>query len=103
MTKVSQSFYSAAVGHHEIDGVYLSSFAIPGDPAQWVTGDDGKPKLFRSAEAAELAGFRVMAAKLNKARDIQSFLTKGRKQTIKTYHAPERKGEPTAESVFGKK
>ncbi|MCA1379524.1 hypothetical protein I6F34_01645 [Bradyrhizobium sp. BRP05] len=100
--KLSHSFYSAAVGHREIDGIYLASFALPGETPQWVIDKDGKPKQFRSADEAELAGFRVMAAKLNKARDVQSFMTK-RKNGIKSYHAPEPKQEHTVESVFRKR
>jgi hypothetical protein len=106
VTKVATAFYSAAVGHREINGIYMASFAIPGDPPQWVTDTDGKsPKHFRSAMEAELAGFRVMAAKLNRSRDVQSFMTKRPKnKTIQTYHAPpEQKVGPTVESVFGKK
>lgn len=106
MTKVASAFYSAAVGHSEIDGIYMASFAVRGDPPQWVTDKDGKsPKHFRSADQAELAGFRGMVARLNRSRGVQSFVTKRPKnKTIQTYHAPpEKKGGHTIESVFGKK
>ena len=106
MSKPSSAFYSAAVGHSEIDGIYMASFAVRGDQPEWVTDKDGKsPKHFRSADQAELAGFRVMVAKLNRSRGVQSFVTKRPKnKTIQTYHAqPEKKGGHTIESVFGKK
>jgi hypothetical protein len=106
VTKVSNSYYSAAVGHREINGIYLASFAVPGDPAQWVTDTDGKtPKHFRSADEAELAGFRVMAAKLNRARQTQSFEMKGykRKGGIRMFRQEEKPEQHTVESVFGKK
>ncbi len=102
--KVSKSFYSTAIPHREVPWAYLATFAIPGESAQWVL-ENGSPKQFRSAMEAELAGFRVMMAKLNKTRDVQGFLTK-RHNTIRTFHAPEDKhrvSEPTVESVFGKK
>jgi hypothetical protein len=103
VSKPAKSFYSAAVGHREINGIYLATFAMRGDPPQWVADESGAPKHFKSAQEAELAGFRVMAAKLNKARDVQSFMTKGRKNGIKTYRAPEKSAQHTVESVFGGK
>jgi hypothetical protein len=103
VSKPAQSFYSAAVGHREINGIYLATFAMPGDLPQWVTDESGKPKHFGSAMEAELAGFRVMATKLNKVRDVQACMTKrDRKRGIKAYHAPKQTREPTVEQVFGK-
>lgn len=102
--KVSKSFYSTAIPHREIPWTYLATFAIPGEQAQWVL-ENGSPKQFKNAMEAELAGFRVMMAKLNKTRDVQGFLTK-RHSTIRTFHAPDervRRSEPTVESVFGRK
>jgi hypothetical protein len=105
MTRVSQAFYSTAIEHKEVPGWYLASFATPGEAPLWVNGPDGKAKLFRSAIEAELAGFRVMASKLNKSRDVQSFMTgRDRRQSIKGYHAPDHENrEPTVQSVFGNK
>jgi hypothetical protein len=105
MPKPSQAFYSTAIEHKEMPGCYMASFATPGEAPLWVNGPDGKAKLFRSAMEAELAGFRVMASKLNKSRDVQSFMTRrDRRQGIKTHHAPDHwNREPTVQSVFGKK
>jgi len=113
MTKVANSYYSTAVGHREIDGIYLATFALPGEAPQWVTDPkDGKPKHFTSAGEAELAGFRVMASKLNRARQEQDFHVKGNggragsnghKNTIKSWSATPRAEQNTVDSVFGKK
>jgi hypothetical protein len=103
MTKVATKFYSAAVSHRELNGIYMGSFGIPGEAPQWVT-KDGKPELFTSHELAEIAGWRILAAKLSKAHDVQSFMVKrSEKNRIRTYHAPERR-LPTsdAERVFAK-
>ena len=111
MTKVANSYYSTAVGHREISGIYLATFALPGEAPMWVTDPkDGKPKHFTSATEAELAGFRVMASKLNRARQEQDFHVKGHragsngsKNTIKSWSATPRAEEHTVQSVFGKK
>lgn len=103
MTKVSRSFYSAAVSHKELDGIYLAMFAIAGESPQWVTDSAGKPKFFTSAQEAELAGFKVIMTKLNRAREAQDFVVRNRKNGIKSFHAPLKQGEPTVASVFGKK
>jgi hypothetical protein len=104
MTKVASAFYSTAVAHKEINGLYHATFGIPGEPPQWVNGKDGKPDTFRSHDAAVIAGFRVMVSKLNRARQEQDFHVKGgpHKNTIKTWTAPKESG-PTVDSVFGKK
>ncbi|MGJ4953171.1 hypothetical protein [Bradyrhizobium sp. HKCCYLS20291] len=108
MTKGSQYYYSTAVEHREMPGCYMGSFASPGEAALWVTGPDAKPKVFTSAMEAELAGFRVMASRLNRARDTQRFEMKGYRSVkagggIKAFRAEERKEEHTVESVFGSK
>ncbi|WP_316207531.1 hypothetical protein [Bradyrhizobium sp. SZCCHNR3118] len=109
MTKVSQSYYSTAVEHRDMPGCYMASFASPGEAALWVTGPDAKPKVFTSAIEAELAGFRVMASRLNRARDTQRFEMKGYRSAkangrgIKAFRVEERKEEHTVESVFGSK
>lgn len=105
MTKVAQSYYSTAVQHREVPGCYLGSFAIPGEPAMWVHDTDGKPKIFRSEVEAEVAGFRVMMTKLNRARAVQSFEMKGykRKGGIKVFRSAEKPEQHTVESVFGGK
>jgi hypothetical protein len=106
MTKVANSYYSAAVAHKEIDGLYQATFGIPGEPPQWVNEANGRPQVFRSANEAMLAGFRCMVAKLNRARQEQDFHVNGsntRKNTIKSWSATPRANEPTVDSVFGKK
>jgi hypothetical protein len=103
MTKVANSYYSTALGHKEIDGLYLATFGIPGEAPMWVLDKDGKPKVFRSHDEAVIAGFKVMVSKLNRARQKQDFRVKGDKQTIKTWKAPERTDELTVDKVFGKK
>jgi len=107
MTKVSQSFYSTAVSHKEVLGVYQASFAVPGEAPLWVTERDGKtPKLFRDAVEAELAGFRVMASRLNRSRDVQSFQTRRDRQNggIRSFRSEEsKKQKHTVETVFGKR
>jgi hypothetical protein len=106
MTKVANAFYSTAVGHKEIDGLYHATFGIPGEPAMWVNDTDGKPKVFRSHDEAVLAGFKVMVSKLNRARQQQDFQVRGEKaapkNNIKSWSSP-REGGPTVNSVFGKK
>ena len=106
MTKVSQSFYSTAVSHKEVPGVYQASFAVPGEAPLWVTERDGKtPKLFRDADEAELAGFRVMASRLNRSREVQSFQTKRDRQRggIRSFRSEVKKQQHTVETVFGKR
>jgi hypothetical protein len=105
MTKPSRSYYSAAVEHKEVPGCFMASFATPGEAPMWVTGSDGKPKIFISQDGAELAGFRVMVSRLNRARNVQQFETKGYTRTggIKVFRAEEPKQTHTIESVFGKK
>lgn len=103
MTKAARSYYSAAVGHKEMDGLYLATFGIPGELPMWVTEADGKPKVFRSHDEAVLAGFKVLVTKLNRSRQEQDFRVKGdkAKDTIRSWSAPKEQG-PTIESVFGK-
>jgi len=112
MTKVANSYYSAAVNHKSIDGLYHGTFGIPGEPPQWVDGKDGKPNTFRSHDEAVIAGFRAMVTKLNRARQEQDFHVKGNgarvggnshKNTIKSWSATPRAEDHTVDSVFGKK
>ncbi|WP_315739998.1 MULTISPECIES: hypothetical protein [unclassified Bradyrhizobium] len=104
MTKVASSFYSAAVPHRDIDGLYHATFGIPGDQPQWVNGQDGKRDVFRSHDAAVLAGFRVLVAKLNRARQEQTFQVKGHVHPrTRSWTAPVDTREPTIEQVFGSK
>jgi hypothetical protein len=107
MTKVSQSFYSTAVAHKEIDGLYHATFAVPGEAPLWVNARDGRPKVFRDPAEAELAGFRVMASRLNRSRDVQSFQTKRDRQKghIQVFRSQDSKSseEHTVHSVFGNK
>jgi hypothetical protein len=104
--KVAQAYYSTAVEHKEMPGCFMATFATPGEAPMWVNDREGKPKIFRDAAEAELAGFRVMVARLNRARSVQNFHTKGYKTKggIKVFRSDERKnGEPTVNTVFGKK
>jgi hypothetical protein len=107
MTKLAQAYYSTAVEHKEMPGCFMATFATPGEAPMWVNDRDGKPKIFRDAAEAELAGFRVMVSRLNRARSVQNFQTKGdykQKGGIKVFRAAdERKSEPTIQTVFGKK
>ncbi|WP_315729929.1 hypothetical protein [Bradyrhizobium sp. SZCCHNRI2010] len=104
MTKVANSFYSAAVPHPEMDGLYFGTLGIPGDPPQWVVGHDGKRDVFRSHDAAVLAGFKVMVAKLNRARQEQTFQVKGHPPPkTRSWTAPVDTREPTIEQVFRSK
>lgn len=103
MPKVAKSYYSAAIEHREVPGRFLASFALPGEAPEWVKDQTGKPQLFKRAIEAELAGYRVLTAKLNKARAIQDFVPKGQRGGIRTYHAPEREEKHTIQSVFGKR
>jgi hypothetical protein len=106
MTKVARAFYSTAVEHKEMDGLYHASFGIPGEPPMWVNDTDGKPKTFRDRDEAVLAGFKVMVSKLNRARQEQDFQVRGEravpKNTIKSWSAPKDR-EPTLDQIFGKK
>jgi hypothetical protein len=103
VTKTANAYYSTAVGHKEIDGLYQATFGIPGEAPMWVNDTHGRPKTFRTADEAVLAGFKVMVAKLNRARQEQDFQVKGgkRKNTIKSWSAPQERG-PTVDSVFGR-
>lgn len=106
MTKVSQAFYSTAIEHKELPGCYMASFATPGEAPMWVLDSDGRPKIFTRPDQAELAGFRVMVARLNRARDVQTFQTKNYKRRggIKVFRSVEdRERDLTIEQVFGKK
>jgi hypothetical protein len=104
--KVATAFYSTAVTHKEMNGLYQATFGIPGEEPMWVTDTDGTPKIFRSHDDAVLAGFKVLVSKLNRARQVQDFKVRGErftpKNTIKSWTAPKERG-PTIESVFGKK
>lgn len=104
MTKVATSFYSAPVGHKQVEGVYMASFAIPGHPPAWVYGADGTIKYFTSAMEAELYGYRTMMSKLNKTNKEQQFYVRGSKpkDRIRSWSAPKDNG-PTIDSVFRKK
>lgn len=100
MSKVSKSYYSAAIGHREAPGVFMASFAVPGEPAQWVT-EGGRQKLFTTSDEAELAGFRVLAAKLNRALNSQEFKAKPSNQPQPRVHRqPTNRNE--ANQVFSK-
>jgi hypothetical protein len=108
MTKIANSYYSTAVSHKEVDGLYHATFGIPGNAPEWVNGTDGKPKIFRSQDEAVIAGFKIMVSKLNRARQEQDFHVKGEmpqraKNTIKSWSADARANEPTVNSVFGKR
>ncbi|WP_315768597.1 MULTISPECIES: hypothetical protein [unclassified Bradyrhizobium] len=104
MTKVANSFYSAAVPHLEMDDLYFGTFGIPGDPPQWVNGQDGKREVFRSHDAAVLAGFKIMVAKLNRARQEQNFQVRSyASPKTRSWTAPVDTREPTIEQVFGSK
>jgi hypothetical protein len=108
MSKVANSYYSAAVPHKEMNGLYQASFGIPGEAPQWVNGKDGNPEIFRNHDQAVLAGFRVMVAKLNRAKQEQEFHVRGqshspKNHTIKSWTAPQRAEQHTIQSVFGKK
>jgi hypothetical protein len=106
MTKPSRSFYSTAIEHKEMPGCYMASFATPGEAPLWVNGPEGKPRVFRDAAEAELAGYRVMVTRLNRARNVQTFQTQGYKPTrgIKAFRSDDIKmQEPTVETVFGKR
>ena len=105
MTKVARSYYSAAVSHKQIDGLYHGTIGIPGEPPQWVLGRDGKPDNFQSRDGALLAGFRLLISRLNRARQQQDFQVRGEraapKNKIRSWSAPPESG-PTVDSVFGR-
>lgn len=105
MKKVATSYYSAAAAHPEIDGLYMATIGIPGEPPTWVNDDHGNPKTFRGYDEALLAGFKVMMKKLNHALNEQDFRVKGYKANIgkiRSFRTVEKSGEPTVDSVFGK-
>lgn len=103
--KVATAFYSTAVSHKEMDGLYQATWAIPGEPPHWIMGPDGKPKIFRDRDEAVLAGFKMMVSRLNRARQEQDFRVKGyappKQQQTRSWSAPIEQG-PTVDSVFGK-
>jgi len=113
MSKPAKSFYSTAIGHRDIPGAYLGSYAIPGEPPQWVT-QGGQVRIFTGPNAkteAELAGFKVLVSKLNRAHDVQEFVARrAQVQQPRVYRAPRgttktdrlEREEHTIESVFGK-
>jgi hypothetical protein len=110
--KPATAFYATSIEHKDLSGHFMGSFAIPGLPPQWVTKPDGQPRHFRTAVEAELAAFRVLLSKLNRARDEQRFQTKRdakrekAKNQIVSYHAPEPSvadRRHTVESVFGQR
>lgn len=100
--KVAKSFYSTAISHRDIPGVYLASYAIPGQAPQYVTVN-GQVRIFHDKEEAELAGFKVMVSKLNKAQDVQEFVARSSVNRQPRPLRPVRAPAPTIESVFGKK
>jgi len=103
MTKLATAYYSSAVPHKQVDGLYQATFAIPGVVSMWVEGPGGRPKVFRNAGEAELAGYRMMVSKLNRSRNVQSFGVKGRGVIgIRSFRpADNENNEPTVNSVFG--
>jgi hypothetical protein len=105
MTKVANAYYSTAVAHKQVEGLFQATFGIPGEPPEWVNDAHGKPQIFRSAEEAMLAGFKRLVSRLNRTRQDQDFHVKGSppvKNTIKSWSAPKDTG-PTIDSVFGRK
>lgn len=75
--KLSKAFFSTGIPHRELPFTFLGMFGLPGEPSRFVEDRaTGQPQHFRSAAEAELAGFQILAAKLNRARDVQEFLTK---------------------------
>ena len=105
--KVAKSFYSSANSHRDFPGSYLASYAIPGEVPQYVTVN-GRVRLFTGDNAkteAELAGFKVLVSKLNKAQDVQEFVARRSKaQQPKVYRAstPQTSAATEAEKVFRK-
>lgn len=73
MAKNSSKYYSVAVSHPELPGAYLSSFAIPGSPPEWIM-EGRSQKIFTSPESAEIAGFRAMMARMNLSSQAQNFI-----------------------------
>jgi hypothetical protein len=106
MTKIANAYYSAVVAHKEVDGLYHATYGIPGHSPEWVLGRNGQPETFRDHDQAMLAGFRLMVAKLNRARHEQDFRVKGHQhgnKTTRVWIAPTDSREPTVDQVFGKK
>lgn len=109
MSKVSRSFFAAAVAHKEMPGAYMASFAMAGEPPQWIT-QGGKPQMFDSAIEAELAGMRILLKKLNNAYHVQEFKSRPtdmphpkKKESIRSFRSKgveEHKAE--VKSVFKK-
>jgi hypothetical protein len=110
--KASKIFYSSPVEHRELPGQFLAQFAAPGELPMYVMDDRAKPKLFPNAKEAELAGYRVLAKRINNALQPQEFRQRAgakqpRRDQILVYRAPDtpkRNGNtPSIEQVFGKK
>ncbi|ARQ95290.1 hypothetical protein [Bradyrhizobium phage BDU-MI-1] len=102
--KVASAFYSTAVSHKEMDGLWQVTWAIPGEPPHWILDTDGRPKAFRDRDEAVLAGFKCMVSRLNRARQEQDFYVKGdrpQKNPTRSWSAARENG-PTVDSVFGK-
>lgn len=102
--KPAKSFYSAAISHHDAPNQYLGSFAMPGEEPQWVM-ENGRVKVFSEPELAELAGFRILAARLNRASDVQEFVAmRNARNNHRVLTSPPKmqKAYAQAESVFRK-
>lgn len=105
MVKPATAYYVAAIPHKQVPGIFQASFGMPGDAPAWVLGHDGRPDVFTNALEAELAGYRVLISKLNKARGVQEVHVKGSgKHQIRSYRAPEGNShQAEIDAVFGKK
>jgi hypothetical protein len=68
--KLARAHYSAPIAHPEIPGAYFGSYAVPGKPPCWVT-ENGNRKVFGNFEQAELAGYRILMACLNRSSSPQ--------------------------------
>jgi hypothetical protein len=103
MSRPSTKYYSAAVPHPSIHGAFLGSYALPGEPAQWIM-ERGQQKVFGTAEDAELTGYRILMGRMNSARGPQSFVTRNnpRNGTPRRRTLSVSPGEPSIDEVFRK-
>lgn len=102
--KPSRSFFASAVSHRDAPDQYLGSFAMPGEEPQWVM-ENGRVKVFGEPELAELAGFRILAARLNRAKDVQEFISmRNTRNNHRVLTSPPhvQRAHAQAESVFRK-
>lgn len=98
--KLETKFWAASVGHREMPNKYMACFAVPGLASQWVM-DGARQRIFDTAWEAELAAWKALAAKLNRALGSQEIVVRPNQNREPRVYRKDSKGQLTEiDSVF---